>query len=109
MRQNSGNNRADSSGRRNTIRFSCSAIGGWMGTKGFRWLRPDERELIAARLAEGASLQGLAAQFGCSQATIARVRDEALMLRRRAGHSRLRLSFEERERIFVGIQQGGVR
>ena len=77
-----------------------------MGTKGFRWLRPDERELIAARLAEGASLQGLAAQFGCSQATIARVRDEALMLRRRAGHSRLRLSFEERERIFVGIQQG---
>jgi len=72
----------------------------------YRWLRPDERRVIAARLAEGASLRGLAARFGCSQATIARVRDEALMLERRAGHSRLRLSFEERERIFVGIQQG---
>ena len=28
------------------------------------------------------------------------------MLRARAGHSRLRLSFEERERIFVGVAQG---
>jgi transposase, IS30 family len=78
-----------------------------MDPKGlFRWLRPDERRVIAARLAEGASLQGLAAQFGCSQATVARVRDEALMLRRRAGHSRLRLSFEERERICVGVARG---
>jgi transposase, IS30 family len=77
-----------------------------MGRKAFRWLRPDERELIAARLAEGASLLGLAAQFGCSQTTIVRVRDEALMLRRRAGHSRLRLSFEERERICVGVARG---
>jgi IS30 family transposase len=78
-----------------------------MGRKGlYRWLVPDERRLIAARLAEGASLQGLAAQFGCSRETIARVRDEALMLRARAGHSRLRLGFEERERIFVGVQRG---
>jgi IS30 family transposase len=78
-----------------------------MDSKGlFRWLRPDERELIAARLAEGVSLKGLAEQFGCSGATIARVRDEALMLRRRAEHSRLRLSFEERERICVGVARG---
>jgi transposase, IS30 family len=77
-----------------------------MGRKAFRWLRPDERVLIAARLAEGASLLGLAARFGCSQTTIARVRDEALMLERRAGHSRLRLSFEERERICVGVVRG---
>jgi IS30 family transposase len=69
-------------------------------------LRPDERELIAARLVEGASLVGLAAQFGCSQSTVRRVRDEALMLRRRAGHSRVRLSFEERERICVGVNRG---
>jgi IS30 family transposase len=69
-------------------------------------LRPDERRLIAARLAEGASLSGLAVQFGCSAMTVARVRDEALMLRARAGHSRLRLSFEERERIVVGIARG---
>jgi DNA-binding NarL/FixJ family response regulator len=62
--------------------------------------------LIAVRLAAGASLGGLAAQFGCNPATIARIRDEALMLRARAGHSRLRLSFEERERIFEGVARG---
>src|SRR5581483_3816027 len=91
---------------RNTMR-SCSAIGGLMGRKGlYRWLRADERRLIAARLAEGASLSGLAVQFGCSSQTVARVRDEALMLRARAGHSRLRLSFEERERILDGILRG---
>ena len=77
-----------------------------MARKGFRWLRPDERELIAGRLAEGASLKGLAAQFGCDPGTIARIRGEALMLQRRAGHSRLRLSFEERERIMVGVARG---
>lgn len=72
----------------------------------YRWLRPDERRLIAARLADGASMRELAAQFGCGRMTIARVRDEALMLRARAGHSRLRLSFEERERILVGVARG---
>ena len=78
-----------------------------MGTKGlYRWLRPDERRLIAARLFEGASVSGLAAQFGCSRVTIARIRDEATMLRRRAGHSRLRLTCEERERIFEGVVRG---
>jgi IS30 family transposase len=78
-----------------------------MDPKGlFRWLRSDERGVIAARLAEGASLKGLAAQFGCSQATVARVRDEALMLQGRAEHSRLRLTFEERERICVGVVRG---
>jgi IS30 family transposase len=82
-------------------------MGGLMDPKGlFRWLRPDERELIAARLGEGASIGGLAARFGCSRSTIERVRDEALMLQRRAGHSRLRLSFEERERICVGVVLG---
>jgi IS30 family transposase len=72
----------------------------------YRWLGPDERRLIAARLAAGASMSGLAVQFGCHPATIARVRDEALMLRARSGHSRLRLSFEERERILVGVARG---
>jgi IS30 family transposase len=66
----------------------------------------DERRLIAARLAAGASVQGLAAQFGCSVRTVARVRDEGLMLRARDGHSRLRLSVEERERIFEGVVRG---
>jgi IS30 family transposase len=72
----------------------------------YRWLGPDERRLIAARLAEGASMSGLAVQFGCHPVTIARIRDEALMLRARSGHSRLRLSFEERERIFEGVVRG---
>ena len=77
-----------------------------MGRDGFRWLGRGERGLIAARLVEGASMSGLAAQFGCSLATVARVRDEALMLRARAGHSPRWLSVDERERIFVGIQLG---
>jgi transposase, IS30 family len=72
----------------------------------YRWVGPDERRLIAARLAEGASIGGLAARFGCSRTTIARIRDEAGLLRRRTGHSRLRLSFEERERIFEGVVRG---
>src|SRR5947209_11127167 len=78
-----------------------------MGRKGlYSWLRPDERRLIAARLTEGASLRAVAVQFGSSPQTVARIRDEALMLRARAGHSRLRLSFEERERILVGVARG---
>ena len=78
-----------------------------MRSKGlYRWLGPDERRVIAARLVAGASLQGLAAHFGCSTRTIARVRDEALMLRLRAGHSPRRLSVEERERIFEGVVRG---
>jgi transposase, IS30 family len=78
-----------------------------MGQKGlYRWLGLDERRVIAARLGVGASMSGLAAEFGCSTATIARVRDEAVMLARRVGHSPLRLSFEERERILVGVARG---
>lgn len=78
-----------------------------MGRKGlYRWLGLDERRLMAVRLAEGGSLRALAVQFGCSRQTVARVRDEALMLGVRAGQSRLRLSFEERERILVGVARG---
>jgi IS30 family transposase len=72
----------------------------------YRWLRPDERRLIAARLAAGASMAELAREFGYSRMTIARVRDEASMLGRRAGHSPRWLSFEERERILVGVSRG---
>jgi transposase, IS30 family len=78
-----------------------------MGRKGlYRWLGSDERGVIAARLGEGVSLRAVAVEFGCSCQTVARIRDEALMLRGRAGHSRLRLSFEERERILVGVARG---
>jgi transposase, IS30 family len=72
----------------------------------YSWVGPDDRGVIAARLGEGASLKGLAAQFGCSVRTVARIRDEAVLLGLRAGHSRLRLSFEERERILVGVVRG---
>jgi IS30 family transposase len=72
----------------------------------YRWVRPEERRLIAARLGEGASMRGLAVEFGCSTATIARIRDQAVMLRGRARHSRLRLSFEERERVLIGVARG---
>ena len=77
-----------------------------MGREGFRWLGVEERRLIAEGLAGGGSVMGLAARFGCSVRTVARVRDEALLLERRAGHSPRWLSVEERERIFVGVQQG---
>ncbi|MBV8998752.1 MAG: IS30 family transposase [Solirubrobacterales bacterium] len=72
----------------------------------YGWVGPDERRLIAVGLAEGASISGLAARFGCSRTTIARIRDEAMLLERRAGHSRRQLSFEERERIFEGVVRG---
>jgi IS30 family transposase len=45
-------------------------------------------------------------EFGVRRSTAYRLRDEAALLRRRVGYSPHRLSFEERERIFVGIHLG---
>jgi IS30 family transposase len=43
---------------------------------------------------------------GISLRTAERIREHALLVRRRVSHSRHRLSFEERERIMVGIAAG---
>jgi transposase, IS30 family len=72
----------------------------------YRWVRPDERERIAARLGAGVSCGELALEFGCSTRTVLRIGDEAVLARRRVSDSSCRLSFEERERISRGIAAG---
>jgi transposase, IS30 family len=72
----------------------------------YRWVRPGERERIAARLGAGESAWGLAFEFGCSARTVLRIGERAVLVRRRVAHSRWRLSFEERERISRGIAAG---
>jgi IS30 family transposase len=46
------------------------------------------------------------AEFGLAKTTAWRIGSDAVLARRRVAHSPLRLSFEERERIFVGICEG---
>jgi transposase, IS30 family len=48
----------------------------------------------------------ISAEFGCSRDTVWRIGTEAQLRRRRVEHSRLRLRFEERERISRGIAAG---
>src|SRR5690349_3116168 len=73
---------------------------------GYRWLRPSERALVAARFAAGVSVNAVAAEFGVSRTTVCRIRDQATLAGRRVWHSRWRLSFVEREEILVGIVRG---
>lgn len=73
---------------------------------GYRLLSPCERELIAAAVAQGRLIGEVAAAFGSSRTTVRRVRDEALLSRRRVLHSPHRLSFVERERISRGVAAG---
>jgi IS30 family transposase len=78
-----------------------------MGRLGlYRWVGPGERRVIVSRLGGGESPRVLAAEFGCSVATVCRIRAEGVLLRRRVGGSPRRLSFEERERILVGVARG---
>jgi IS30 family transposase len=69
-------------------------------------LRPPERRAIEERLREGARVVEIAAEHGCSRDTVWRIGIEAQLRRRRVEHSRLRLRFEERERISRGIAAG---
>jgi len=70
------------------------------------WARPEVRARIAERVLAGASPSALAAEYECSRTTIWRIGNQAVRLRRRAGQSRLRLSFEERERVLIGVSRG---
>jgi transposase, IS30 family len=95
--------RADSSGRRNSIGVverSEGVVGG------YRWVRPDERARIAARLGAGGCSRELALEFGCSTRTVLRIGEQAALAGRRVAHSPRRLFFEERERISRGIAAG---
>jgi transposase, IS30 family len=76
------------------------------GSSRGREVAPSQRREIAGRLREGARVKDLAAQFDCSTVTVWRIGAQAQLLRRRVDHSRLRLGFEERERISRGIAAG---
>ena len=77
-----------------------------MARRRYRWVRPDERERIAARWCAGARVRELASEFGCSTRTVQRIAEQSALARRRAAHSRHRLAFAERERISRGIAAG---
>jgi IS30 family transposase len=72
----------------------------------YRWVRPDERDRIVVGLRGGARVRELAVAFGCSTRTVQRIGEQSALVRRRAAHSRHRLSFVERERISRGIAAG---
>ena len=72
----------------------------------YRWLRPDERARIAARLCERGPVRELALEFGCSTRTVQRIGEHAALVRGRVAQSPHRLSFVERERISRGIAAG---
>ncbi|MGH2961595.1 MAG: helix-turn-helix domain-containing protein, partial [Solirubrobacterales bacterium] len=77
-----------------------------IGRRRGRPLDPLEREQVARRISEGERAEDIAAAFGCSAMTVYRIRDEAQLRRRRVAHSRLRLSFAEREQISRGLAAG---
>lgn len=72
----------------------------------YRLLTPPERASIAARFRSGARVKEVMLEFGLAQSSASRLRDEVALMRRRVCHSPHRLSFAERERIFVGIHRG---
>lgn len=72
----------------------------------YRWLSPSEKTAILLRFREGAAAGEVVAEFGVPRRSAYRLRDEAVMSRRRVAHSPHRLSFEERERILIGICRG---
>jgi transposase, IS30 family len=61
---------------------------------------------MVARFRAGAAVREVVAEFGVPERTAQRIRNEAALMRRRVGQSPHRLSFEERERILVGICRG---
>ena len=72
----------------------------------YRWISPGARTAIMVRFREGAAVEAVMAEFGVSRRSAYRLRGEVVMSRRRVAQSPHRLSFEERERILVGIARG---
>jgi IS30 family transposase len=69
------------------------------------WMTPGDRREIERRLRVGDKPRVIAAEFGCSQNTVRRVRDD-LFWRRRVSDSGFRLSFEERIEISIRVAGG---
>jgi transposase, IS30 family len=72
----------------------------------YRLLSPLERAGVIARFRAGASVREVMVEFGIANSSAYWLRDEAFLSRRRVAHSPHRLSFEERERIMVGVARG---
>jgi transposase, IS30 family len=72
----------------------------------YRLLTPTERERVVDVFRAGARVREVVAEFGLPVTSASRIRDEALLVGRRVDHSPHRLSFAERERIFVGVHLG---
>src|SRR5438876_9119196 len=72
----------------------------------YRLLTPTERAAVVARFREGALVGEVMAEFGLPHTSACHIQDEAALTRRRVLYSPHRLSFEERERIFVGVCRG---
>lgn len=70
------------------------------------WMTPAVRRVMQRRLRDGESVVVIAASFGCHPRTVRRVRDEMWLRRRQVSDSSLRLSFEERTQIAVGVAAG---
>ena len=91
--------------------FVIESIGGFV-PKGrgirapYRWLSPSERAVILERFRAGATVKEVMSEFGLARRSAYALRDEVALVRRRVAHSPHRLSFEDRERIMVGIARG---
>jgi IS30 family transposase len=76
------------------------------GSRGpYRWLTPTDRKSIERRLVAGELPAVIAADVGCHERTVCRVRRD-LWSRRRVSDSGFRLSFEDRVEIGMGISRG---
>jgi transposase, IS30 family len=69
------------------------------------WMTPADRAVIERRVRAGERARVIAAEFGCSAATVRRVRRD-LLVRRRVSDSGFRLGFEERIEIAVRVARG---
>lgn len=72
----------------------------------YRLLTPTERTAIEARFRAGVRVREVMAEFGVPHTSACRIQNEVALMRRRVVCSPHRLSFEERERIFVGVCRG---
>ncbi len=72
----------------------------------YRLLTPTERTAIEARFRAGVRVREVMAEFRVPHTSACRIQNEVALMRRRVVCSPHRLSFEERERIFVGVCRG---
>jgi IS30 family transposase len=72
----------------------------------YRLLTPTERAAIEARFRAGVRVRDVMAEFGVPHTSACRIQNEVALTRRRVVCSPHRLSFEERERVFVGVCRG---